>query len=133
MTFREGVWNLCRRVWNLVEPMIEHGLISVLLACITFLVSRLLVALASDERAADMRGAESYFYGLVVVLYAIHAGGVLLVRIARVIAEEVQRPQGAAVAALPLAPGPPADVERVAGPDLPDPARPGHMRRRRER
>lgn len=132
MTFREDVWNLCRRVWNLVEPMIEHGLISVLLACITFLISRLLVGLASHERGADIRGAESYFYGLVVVLYAIHAGGVLFVRIVKVIAEEVQRPS-AALAALPAAPGARTGGERGAGADMTEPARSGTRRRRRQR
>ena len=92
MTLPGGARHLAGRVWNLIEPLIEHGLISILIAFIMFLVSRALETLASSERVADIHEVEGAGYSLVALLYILHMSGVLFIRIVKVIVKEAERP-----------------------------------------
>jgi hypothetical protein len=94
MTLARGALHLAGRVWNLIEPMIEHGLIAILVACIIFLVSRVLEILVGGTAGRYIHAFEAFCYTVVTLLYMLHALSILSIRLVRDTFQEVRRPAG---------------------------------------
>lgn len=90
MTLTTGARHLGGRVWNLVEPIIEHGLIAVLAACIIFLVSRVVETLVGGPAGRYIHAFEAFCYTVVSFLYMLHALSILSIRLVRDIFKEVR-------------------------------------------